>query len=79
METTKTGLLVTRPIRKDLPQKQERTRFDVYETLCPQQMLVHKGDQIKNWDGECRDATPTKLLKTTAGILQTNKNNYKKK
>ena len=29
------------------------TRFDVYETLCPQQMLVHKGGQIKNWSGEC--------------------------
>ena len=28
------------------------TRFDVYETLCPQQMLVHKGGQIKNWGGE---------------------------
>ena len=24
------------------------TRFDVYETLCPQQMLVHKSGQIKN-------------------------------
>ena len=27
----------------------------------PQQMLVHKGGKIKNWDGECRDVTPTKL------------------
>ena len=35
--------------------------FDVYETLCPQQMLVHKGGQIKNWSGECRDVIPTKL------------------
>ena len=26
-----------------------------------QQMLVHKGGQIKNWGGECRDVTPTKL------------------
>ena len=26
----------------------KETRFDVYETLCPQQMHVHKGDQIKN-------------------------------
>ena len=26
-----------------------RTRIDVYETLCPQQMLVHKGGKIKNW------------------------------
>ena len=38
-----------------------RTRFDVYETLCPQQMLVHKGGQIKNWSGECEDIIPTKL------------------
>ena len=37
------------------------TRIDVYETLCPQQMLVHKGGKIKNWGGECRDVTPTKL------------------
>ena len=41
--------------------KKERTRFDVYETLCPQQMLVHKGGQIKNWSGECKDIIPTKL------------------
>ena len=38
------------------------TRLDVYETLCPQQMLVHKGGKIKNWGGECRDVTPTKSL-----------------
>ena len=25
-------------------------------------MLVHKGGKIKNWGGECRDVTPTKLL-----------------
>ena len=37
------------------------TRFDVYGTLCPQQMLVHKGGQIKNWSGEYRDIIPTKL------------------
>ena len=37
------------------------TRFDVYETLCLQQMLVHKGGQIKNWSGECGDVIPTKL------------------
>ena len=37
------------------------TRFDVYETLCPQQMLVHKGGQIKNCSGEFRDVIPTKL------------------
>ena len=35
------------------------TRFDVYETLCPQQMLVHKGGQIKNLSGESRDVIPT--------------------
>ena len=35
------------------------TRIDVYETLCPQQMLVHKGGKIQNWGGECRDVTPT--------------------
>ena len=35
------------------------TRIDVYETLCPQQMLVHKGGKIKNWGGECRDVTAT--------------------
>ena len=27
----------------------------------PQQMLVHKGGKIRNWGGECRDVTPTKL------------------
>ena len=37
------------------------TRIDVYETLCPQQILVHKGGKIKNMGGECRDVTPTKL------------------
>ena len=37
------------------------TRFDVYETLCPQQMLVHKGGRIKNCSGECKDIIPTKL------------------
>ena len=39
-----------------------QTRIDVYETLCPQKMLVHKGGKIKNWGGECRDVTPTKSL-----------------
>ena len=24
-------------------------------------MLVRKGGKIKNWGGECRDVTPTKL------------------
>ena len=37
------------------------TRIDVYETLCPQQMLVHEGCNIKNWGGECRDVTNSKL------------------
>ena len=37
---------------------QIKTRIDVYKTLCPQQMLVHKGGKIKNWGGECRDVTP---------------------
>ena len=40
----------------------DKTRIDVYETLCPQQMLVHEGGKIKNWGGECRDVTPTKSL-----------------
>ena len=44
-----------------IKQSPDLTRFDVYETLCPQQMLVHKGSQIKNWSGECRDLIPTKL------------------
>ena len=42
--------------------KKKTTRIDVYETLCPQQTLVHKGGKIKNWGGECRDVTPTKSL-----------------
>ena len=47
------------------------TRFDVYETLCPQQMLVHKGGKIKNCSGECRDIIPTKLqCQTTQRALQ---------
>ena len=25
-------------------------------------MIVHKGGNIKNWGGECRDVTPTKSL-----------------
>ena len=29
-----------------------KTRIDVYETLCPQQMLVHIGGKFKNWGGE---------------------------
>ena len=45
--------------KKEQGKKEIRTRIDVYETLCPQQMLVHKGGKIKNWGGECRDVTPT--------------------
>ena len=44
------------------PNNNYKTRIDVYETLCPQQILVHKGGKIKNWGGECRDVIPTKLL-----------------
>ena len=46
---------------KLIGQRLADTRFDVYETLCSQQMLIHKGGQIKNWSGECRDVIPTKL------------------
>ena len=51
----------TEAIRTQIqPSKPKReTRIDVYETLCPQQMLVHKGGKIKNWGGECRDVTPS--------------------
>ena len=45
-----------------IPENQKIKKFWPYETLCPQQMLVHKGGKIKNWDGECRDVTPTKSL-----------------
>ena len=55
-----------------------KTRFDVYETLCPQQMLVHKGGQIKNWGGECRDVTLTKLsCQNIQGALQVFYHDYK--
>ena len=56
----------------NLKNKKTTTRFDVYETLCPQQVIVHKGGQIKHWDGECRDIKPavSKYSKSTAGILQ---------
>ena len=47
--------------KKKKKKQKKKTRIDVYETLCPQQMLVHKGGKIKNWGGECRDVTPTKL------------------
>ena len=42
---------------REKEEKRKGTRIDVYETLCPQQMLVHKGGKIKNWGGECRDVT----------------------
>ena len=51
-------------LKTGVPEGYSRTRFDVNETLCPQQneqMLVHKGGQIKNWSEECRDIIPTKL------------------
>ena len=34
--------------------------FDIYEQ-DKFQMPVHKCGKIKNWGGECRDVTPTKL------------------
>ena len=41
------------------------TRIGVYETLCPQQILVYKGGQIKNVQlitgMRSADVTPTKL------------------
>ena len=49
--------------------EQNKTRIDVYETLCPQQMLVHKGGKIKNWGGECRDVTPTKSLSQNIRVI----------
>ena len=48
-------------LQRNIIRKKLKTRFDVYETLCPQQMLVHKGGQIKNWSGECKEIIPTKL------------------
>ena len=33
---------------KKVKKKNPKTRIDVYETLCPQQMLVHKGGKIKD-------------------------------
>ena len=48
-------------VRDKLQREITQTRFDVYETLCPQKMLVHKGGQIKNWSGKYRDIIPTKL------------------
>ena len=48
------------------------TRIDVYETLCPQQMLVHKGGKIKNWGGECRDVTTTIAVSKYQGRCEEN-------
>ena len=36
---------------KRIQLKIAETTFDLYETLYPQQMLVHTGGQIKNWSG----------------------------
>ena len=55
------GALQSPNLQREIIQK-NKTRIDVYETLCPKQMLVHKGGKIKNWGGECRDVTPTKSL-----------------
>ena len=60
------------------------TRIDVYETLCPQKMLVHKSGQIKNCGRECRDVTPTKLLcqniqRALQVFYESNNNNYKRR
>ena len=35
----------------DLTLKLQETRIDVYETLCPQQMLVHKGGKVRTGVG----------------------------
>ena len=51
------------------------TRTDVYETLCPQQMLVHKGSQIKSWGGVCRKYCSVKIFKEHCRYFP--KNNYK--
>ena len=61
MFATSLGLTGIYGHRSMLMDKHFVTRIDVYETLCPQQMLVHKGGKMKDWGGECRDVTPTKL------------------
>ena len=55
------------------------TRFDVYETLCPQQMLVHKGGQIKNWRGECRDKIAVSNYLKSTSKSKSAKGDYLKK
>ena len=64
IEAIRTKIQPSKPKRDitKITKSQNITRIDVYETLCPQQMLVHKGGKIKNWGGECRDVTPTKSL-----------------
>ena len=56
-----------------------KTRFDVYETLCPQQMLVHKGGQIKNWRGECRDKIAVSNYSKSTSKSKSAKGGYSKK
>ena len=41
-------------------------------------MLVHEGDKIKNWGGECRDVTPTKLQSQNIFKVSTGKFTKKK-
>ena len=38
--------ILVESINKPILKTCQVTIFDVYETLCPQQMLVHKGGQI---------------------------------
>ena len=48
-------------------QTHNQTRIDVYETLCPKQMLVHKGGKIKNWAGECYKLQSQYIFKESTG------------
>ena len=57
----------------------KETRFDVYETLCPQQMLVYKGGQIKNWRGECRDKIAVSKYSKSTSKSKSAKGDYSKK
>ena len=59
--------------------KYAETRDDVYETLCPQQMLVHKGGQIKNWSGECRDKIAVSNYSKSTSKSKSAKGDYSKK
>ena len=54
-----------------------RTRIDVYETVCPQQMLAHNGGKINNVElitrvGSADKIAVSKYSKGTAGILHKN-------